>query len=191
MQNLVAYNYRIKRQAREAQKNQHAKVVWFTGLSGSGKSTLANALDQRLTDEGYHTYVLDGDNIRQGINNNLTFSQEDRTENIRRIAEIAKLFADAGIIVICAFISPLRSDRQMAKEIVGEEDFVEVHVSTTLEVCENRDVKGLYKKARRGEIKQFTGIDAPYEAPLTPKLQLDTSVKELEDSVEEVVRVLL
>lgn len=153
---------------------QRGRVLWFTGLSGSGKSTIAELLERQLYTEGKVVKVLDGDNIRAGINNNLGFSEADRTENIRRIAEVAKLFVDMGVVVICSFISPTRAIRAQAQTIIGAEDFVEIYVDTPLEVCEARDVKGLYGKARRGEIKNFTGIDAPYEAPLQPSLTIPT-----------------
>lgn len=159
-------------------------MIWFTGLSGSGKSTLAIALERELYKRGFLTRILDGDNIRSGINNNLGFSEADRTENIRRIAEVSKLFVDCGIVTIAAFISPTRAIRQMAREIIGKDDFLEVYVSTPLEECEKRDVKGLYKKARKGEIRDFTGISAPFEAPLHPFLEIDTSCHSLEESVK-------
>src|SRR6187399_342383 len=158
----------ITRDERETRLGQHAKVLWFTGLSGSGKSTLAIGLERQLFDKGYNIVVLDGDNIRTGINSNLSFSPDDRVENIRRIAEVAKLFLSNGIICIVSFISPTRDMRSMAKDIIGPEDFVEVFIDTPIEICEARDVKGLYKKARAGEIQDFTGIHAPYEPPVHP-----------------------
>ena len=164
----------ISRAEKENRLGQQAKVFWFTGLSGSGKSTLAIALERKLFDLGYGVVLLDGDNIRSGINNNLTFTAEDRQENIRRIAEIAKLFLENGMICIVSFISPTREMRHKAKQIIGAEDFVEVYIDTPIEVCEARDVKGLYKKARAGEIRNFTGIDAPYEAPLHPEIHIQT-----------------
>ncbi len=170
----------ISRDDREIRLGQHGKVLWFTGLSGSGKSTLAIALERQLFDKGYSVVVLDGDNIRTGINNNLTFSPDDRAENIRRIAEIAKLFLANGIICIVSFISPTRDMRANAKNIIGPEDFVEVYIDTPIEICEARDVKGLYKKARAGEILDFTGIHAPYEAPFDPDVHVhagDTSIE--------------
>ena len=178
------YDRLLSRAEREKRLGQRSCVLWLTGLSGSGKSTIAVALERRLFEEGYFAQVLDGDNIRSGINANLGFSPEDRRENIRRIAEVAKLYAHSGLIAICSFISPTRAIRQMAREIIGEEDFLEVFVKAPLEVCEERDVKGLYARARRGEIKQFTGIDAPYEEPLQPFLTLDTDKLSIEDSVE-------
>ena len=162
-------------------------MIWFTGLSGSGKSTVAIALERELQQRGLLCRILDGDNIRTGINNNLGFTAEDRVENIRRIAEVGKLFVDTGIITLAAFISPNNELRKMASHIIGENDFIEVYVSTPLEECERRDVKGLYAKARRGEIKNFTGISAPFEAPENPQITLDTSKL----SVEESVKILL
>lgn len=166
-------------------------MIWFTGLSGSGKSTLAIALERELHARGYLCKILDGDNIRSGINNNLGFSESDRTENIRRIAEISKLFVDCGIITIAAFISPTNSIRRMAQEIIGEEDFLEIYVSTPLEECEKRDIKGLYKKARNGEIKEFTGISSPFEAPEHPFISIDTSKYNLEESVNILLNTIL
>ena len=173
----------ISREERELRLGQRGKVLWFTGLSGSGKSTLAIALERQLFDQGYSVIILDGDNIRTGINNNLTFSPEDRVENIRRIAEVAKLFLANGIICIVSFISPTRDMRANAKQIIGPTDFVEVFIDTPIEVCEARDVKGLYKKARAGEIKDFTGIHAPYEAPLHPDVHLLTEDTDIEESL--------
>ena len=163
---------------------QHARALWLTGLSGAGKSTLAVNLERRLFDNGFICQVLDGDNIRSGINRNLGFSEADRHENIRRIAEVAKLYLQSGIITICAFVSPTRDLRDLAREIIGADDFLEIYVSTPLEVCESRDVKGLYKKARAGEIPDFTGISAPYEAPETPFLEIPTHQLSMEHSLE-------
>ena len=174
----------LQRSDREQLLRQKSVMIWFTGLSGSGKSTLAIDLERELYKRGFLTRILDGDNIRSGINNNLGFSEADRTENIRRIAEVSKLFVDCGIVTIAAFISPTRAIRQMAREIIGKDDFLEVYVSTPLEECEKRDVKGLYKKARKGEIRDFTGISAPFEAPLHPFLEIDTSCHSLEESVK-------
>ena len=170
--NITWHDQQVTKGERAALKKQKPCVIWFTGLSGSGKSTIANALAKRLHDEGYHTYVLDGDNVRHGLNKDLGFSAADRVENIRRIGEVAKLMVDAGLIVLTAFISPYRADRQMVRELVGEHEFIEVFVDTPLEVCERRDSKGLYAKARAGVIKNFTGIDAPYEEPLEPDVRL-------------------
>ena len=167
--------------------NQKAKVLWFTGLSGSGKSTIAIALEKELYARGFYCYLLDGDNVRTGLCNNLRFSAEERSENIRRISETSKLFIDAGVICINAFVSPTIEIRQMAKDIIGEEHFIEVYVNTPLEVCEARDVKGLYKKARAGEIKNFTGIDAPYEAPLNPQIEIKTVAQSIEEACQLII----
>ena len=174
----------LQRKDREALLKQKGIMSWFTGLSGSGKSTLAIALEGELYKQGILCRILDGDNIRSGINNNLGFSEADRTENIRRIAEVSKLFVDCGIVTIAAFISPTHAIRRMASEIIGEDDFLEVYVSTPIEECERRDVKGLYAKARRGEIKEFTGISSPFEAPEHPFISIDTSRQSLADSVK-------
>lgn len=187
--NLVWQDTDISKEIREKSLNQKAKTIWFTGLSGSGKSTLANEVEKRLASEGKHTMLLDGDNIRMGLNKNLGFSDEDRVENIRRIAETAKLMNEAGLIVITAFISPFRQDRNNAKKIIGE-DYIEVYVSTSLEECEKRDVKGLYQKARQGIIKEFTGISSPYEAPENPDITIDTSKYSLEESTDMVMNML-
>jgi adenylylsulfate kinase len=176
----------LSRAEREIRLGQSAKVLWFTGLSGSGKSTLAVALERKLFAQGFHVVVLDGDNIRSGINSNLGFSPDDRVENIRRIAEIARLFKANGQICIVSFISPMIAMRQMAKSIIGENDFLEVFIDTPIEECEARDVKGLYKKARAGEIPDFTGIDAPYETPLHPDIHIQTSGKTVEKCLEEL-----
>ena len=182
------YDKMMKRADKEKLLGQKGVMIWFTGLSGSGKSTIAIAVERELHRRGVLCRILDGDNIRSGINKNLGFSEADRRENIRRIAEIGKLFVDTGIVTIAAFISPSREMREMAAEIIGRDDFVEVYVSTPIEVCEQRDVKGLYEKARRGEIKNFTGISAPFEEPLHPALSIDTSVVSVEESVEEILR---
>lgn len=174
----------MSRDDKEQLLRQRGMMLWFTGLSGSGKSTVAIALERELHSRGLLCRILDGDNIRSGINNNLGFSTEDRVENIRRIAEVGRLFVDTGIITIAAFISPNNQLREMAAEIIGKDDFVEVFVSTPLEECEKRDVKGLYAKARRGEIKNFTGISAPFEAPEHPDITLDTSKLPVEESVK-------
>ncbi|MCF8282895.1 MAG: adenylyl-sulfate kinase [Bacteroidales bacterium] len=174
----------LSRSEREAFLKQKSKVIWMTGLSGSGKSTIAGLLERRLLEHGFFAQVLDGDNIRSGINNNLGFSLEDRKENIRRIAEIAKLYCNSGIITICAFVSPTIEIRNYAKQIIGSEDFIEVFVDAPLAVCEERDVKGLYKKARNGEIKDFTGIGSPFEPPIFPDLTLNTSHKSVIESVD-------
>ena len=170
--------------------NQNPCTIWLTGLSGSGKSTLAFLLERYLIEKGRACYVLDGDNIRHGLNRDLGFSDQDRTENIRRIAEVARLMNDAGLIVITAFISPLRSDRVMAKNIIGENAYREIFVSTSIEICESRDPKGLYQKARQGLVKDFTGVSAPYEMPLNPALILDTAVTSKEDSVKAMMQFI-
>lgn len=179
------------RKDKEELLRQRGIMLWLTGLSGSGKSTVAIALERELHKRGLLCRILDGDNIRSGINNNLGFSEEDRTENIRRIAEIGKLFVDTGIITIAAFISPSNELRQMAARIIGQEDFLEIYISTPLEECEKRDVKGLYAKARRGEVKNFTGISAPFEAPEHPALSLDTSTMSLGESVNALLKLVL
>ena len=181
----------LGRSDKEALLGQRGIMIWFTGLSGSGKSTVAIALERELQKRGLLCRILDGDNIRSGINNNLGFSAEDRVENIRRIAEIGKLFVDTGIITLAAFISPNNDIREMAARIIGKEDFMEIYVSTPLEECERRDVKGLYAKARRGEIRNFTGISAPFEAPEHPALSLDTSVLSIEESVNQLLALIL
>jgi len=185
------YDKMLSRSEREKALHQKSMVLWFTGLSGSGKSTIAVALERALFSRGYVAQVLDGDNIRQGINSNLGFSIDDRHENIRRIAEIAKLYMQSGLVTICSFISPTQEIRKMAGEIIGENDFFEIFVDTPLEICEKRDVKGLYKKARAGEITGFTGIDSPYEAPENPVLRIKTADQTLEDSVTEVLEFIL
>ena len=187
--NLTWQDSDVTKEIRERQLGQKAKTLWFTGLSGSGKSTLANALEIRLAAQGKHTMLLDGDNIRMGLNRDLDFSDESRTENIRRIAEVAKLMNDAGLIVLTSFISPFKLDRDMARNIIGE-DFVEIYISTSLEECERRDVKGLYKKARNGEITVFTGISSPYEAPETPEIQIDTAETSVEAAVDLIMKWL-
>jgi adenylylsulfate kinase len=181
----------LQRSDKEQMLEQRGCVVWMTGLSGSGKSTIAIALERRLHHDGFFTTVLDGDNVRTGINNNLGFSETDRVENVRRIAEVAKLFASQGIVTICCFVSPTLSIRAMAKEIVGAGDFVEAFVDTPLEVCEARDVKGLYAKARKGEVKDFTGISAPFEAPVAPEVRVPTAGKSIEESTDLLYRSLL
>ncbi len=181
----------LGRSAKEELLGQRGILVWFTGLSGSGKSTVALGVERELHAKGILCRILDGDNIREGINNNLGFSAEDRKENIRRIAEIGKLFVHTGVVTLACFVSPTRKIRQMAREIVGADDFLEVFVSTPIEECERRDVKGLYARARRGEVKDFTGISAPFEAPESPDLDIDTSVLSLEDSVNAVLSLIM
>ena len=171
--------------------NQRATLIWFTGLSGSGKSTLAVQLEAEFHALGFKTYLLDGDNIRQGLNKDLTFTEEGRVENIRRIGEVAKLLLEAGVIVLSAFISPFKADRNQVKKIVGPENYIEVFVDAPLELCEQRDVKGLYKKARSGELKNFTGIDSPYEAPDTPDITIQTGTLSVDKSIEKLMEVIL
>lgn len=179
------------RHAKEIYLKQHAKVIWFTGLSGSGKTTLASLLEKRLFELNYFCQILDGDNVRSGINRNLKFTEEDRLENIRRIAEVSKLFMNCGIILICSFISPTNEMRKMAKDIVGENDFLEIFVNTPLEVCEERDPKGLYKKARAGEIKNFTGISSPFEIPENPFVEVDNTDPDVHKTVRNLLRKIV
>ena len=181
----------LSREDKENLLNQRGLMIWFTGLSGSGKSTIAIALERELHKRGLLCRILDGDNIRTGINNNLGFSENDRIENIRRIAEVSKLFVDTGIITIAAFISPNNDIRKMASDIIGKDDFMEIYISTPLEECEKRDVKGLYAKARKGEITNFTGISAPFEAPQKPALSIDTSKLSVEESVSVLLELIL
>jgi adenylylsulfate kinase len=176
----------LQSETKEKLLNQRGKVIWLIGLSGSGKSTIAQHLEAKLYDEGFLTQVLDGDNIRSGLNKNLSFSEEDRLENIRRIAEVAKLFADCGIVTLASFITPTEDIRKMAHQIIGEEKYIEVYVSTSLEECEKRDVKGLYEKARKGVIKNFTGIDSIFEIPQNPSIVISTEEKTVEESVGEL-----
>lgn len=183
--NITVHNYKVRMQERRKANGHNSFLIFFTGLSGSGKSTIANALEQKLFDKKIKTFVLDGDNVRRGINKGLTFSPEDRSENNRRIGEISKLFIDAGMVVLAAFVSPYRKDRDFIKNTAGSENYIEVFVNTSLEECERRDVKGLYKKARRGEISNLTGISAPYEKPLNPDIELTQ-----EYSVEEAVALI-
>jgi len=185
--NVVHQDYSITQKDRANRNRHQSKLLWFTGLSGSGKSTLANEVEKQLFAQGMQTYVLDGDNIRRGINTDLSFTPEDRKENLRRIAEVAKLFVDAGVVTLAAFISPLREDREMIKQIVGAESFIEIYVNADIKDCEQRDVKGLYKKAREGEIKNFTGISAPYEAPIHPEIEVNTSQQEIKESLEIII----
>jgi bifunctional enzyme CysN/CysC len=180
----------VDKASRAAQKDQKPAVVWFTGLSGSGKSTIANLVEKRLSSLGKHTYILDGDNVRHGLNRDLGFTEEDRVENIRRVGEVAKLMADAGLIVLVSFISPFASERRMVRELLGEGEFLEVFVDTPFDECAKRDPKGLYAKALRGEIKNFTGVDSPYEAPENPELHLKTVGRTTEELASEVEKLL-
>ena len=183
MSNIIPQQFSINKKERNLKNQHNSMVIWFTGLSGSGKSTIANSLEKELFKNGIQTFSLDGDNVRGGLNKGLGFSKEDRQENLRRIAEVTKLFIDAGTVVVASFISPLREDRDFIKNIVGEENFIEVFVNTSLEECERRDVKGLYKKARKGEIENFTGISAPYEEPKNADLEIKTEEMNVENAV--------
>ena len=186
----VKHNYKTTKTQREKLHGHKAYLLWFTGLSGSGKSTLANLVEMALHKKGLSTYILDGDNVRQGINKDLSFAPQDRSENIRRIAEISTLMLDAGVVTLAAFVSPYIKDREAVKQIVGQDNFIEIYVNTSLAECERRDVKGLYKKARLGEIKNMTGISAPYEAPIYPDFEIITDGHPIEDSVKEVLTFL-
>ncbi|WP_297992458.1 adenylyl-sulfate kinase [Anoxybacillus sp.] len=188
--NIVWHEESVTKEDRRKKNNHHSFVLWFTGLSGSGKSTLANAVAKTLFEQNIHCYVLDGDNVRHGLNSDLGFSAEDRTENIRRIGEVAKLFVDSGQIVLTAFISPFRQDRQLVRDKLEQDEFVEIYVRCPLETCEQRDPKGLYKKARRGEIRDFTGIDSPYEPPISPELIVDTDEHSIEQCVQQIIAYL-
>ena len=181
----------LQREDKEKLLKQNAKVIWMTGLSGSGKTTVAKGVERHLHSQGILNQLLDGDNIRVGINNNLSFSSEDRIENIRRISEVSKLFMNCGIVTLNCFVSPTIEIREIAKAIIGAENFIEVYINTSLETCENRDVKGLYKKARNGEIKDFTGISAPFEAPENPKIEINTSKLSIDESVQKVLDYIL
>lgn len=187
---VVWHNTHVTREMRCQLKKQRPVCIWLTGLSGSGKSTLANALDAKLAEQGFHTYLLDGDNVRHGLNKDLGMSDADRQENIRRIGEVARLMVDAGLITITAFISPFRADRDQARALMPD-DFVEVFVDAPLDVCEQRDPKGLYKKARAGQIKEFTGIDSPYEPPANPEIHVETGNQSLEQCVDVVMTALM
>ncbi|MCP1449061.1 adenylyl-sulfate kinase [Priestia megaterium] len=188
--NITWHDAGITKEERREQNNHHSFVLWFTGLSGSGKSTVANAVAKALFDKNIRNYVLDGDNVRFGLNKNLGFSAEDRTENIRRIGEVSKLFVDSGQVVLTAFISPFQEDRAQVREILEGNEFLEVYVECPLEECEKRDPKGLYKKARSGEIRDFTGIDSPYESPASPELTINTSTQSVEECVQTVIEYL-
>lgn len=191
MSNLHPHNYHITKIEKEKQYGHSSLVVWLTGLSGSGKSTIADHLEQYLFKKGIHTANLDGDLLRTGLNKDLGFSEEDRSENIRRIAEISKILSDNGLVVIAAFVSPFSKDRNLVKKTVGEENFIEIFVQTSIEECERRDVKGLYSKARKGDLKNFTGIDSPYENPINPDLIIDTEKTSIEDSVQLLCTLVL
>lgn len=189
-ENIVWHQHNVSHQDRCQQKSQKPCVLWFTGLSGSGKSTVANAVEALLFKNNNHSYLLDGDNVRHGLNKDLSFNDEDRVENVRRIGEVAKLFADSGLIVLSAFISPFRTDRQQVRELLNEGEFIEVFVDTPLEVCEQRDPKGLYKKARAGDIQNFTGLDSPYETPESPEIHLQAGSKPVDELAQEVISYL-
>jgi adenylylsulfate kinase len=190
VKNIVWHSATITKEDRHRMNDHKSAILWYTGLSGAGKSTLANKVEEKLFERGYHTYVLDGDNIRMGLNKGLGFTAEDRKENIRRIGEVAKLFVDAGVLVSTAFVSPYVEDREMVRKLVKDGEFIEIYVAASLEVCENRDTKGLYKKARAGEIKNFTGISDPYEAPSDAELTVDTGSQTLDESADVVLNYL-
>ena len=188
--NITHHNYHISISDRRKANNHNSFLIWFTGLSGSGKSTIANRVEQELFNMGIKTYSLDGDNIRNGINEDLSFSPEDRTENIRRIAEVSNLMIEAGVVTLAAFVSPYKKDRKNIRSIVKDVNFVEVYINTSVEECEKRDVKGLYKKARAGEIKNMTGISAPYEAPESPDIEIKTESSSVESAVEHIIEYI-
>tara|TARA_B110000438_G_C15794712_1_gene642343 strand:+ start:1244 stop:1834 length:591 start_codon:yes stop_codon:yes gene_type:complete len=188
--NIIPHLHKVLKKDRQENNGHSSKVIWFTGLSGSGKSTVAGKLEEDLFKKGWHTYLLDGDNVRMGLNKGLGFSLEDRTENIRRIGEVSKLFVDAGVVVLSAFVSPLREDRDFVRSLFPKGEFVEVFVDCPLEICEQRDVKGLYAKARKGEIQDFTGISSPFEEPLQPEVVLHTAKESLSASVEQLIKYL-
>lgn len=190
-ENTVWHEQNITKEQRSAQKNQKPCLLWYTGLSGSGKSTVANAVDALLFERGCHSYLLDGDNVRHGLNGDLGFSDEDRIENIRRISQVGKLFVDSGLIVSTAFISPFASDRKVASEMLEQGEFMEVYIDTPIAVCEQRDPKGLYKKARAGEIKDFTGIDSTYDVPAAPAIHVKTDEKSIKECAEQIVQHLI
>ena len=187
---IIWHDHHVTKDERAVIKNQKPCILWFTGLSGSGKSTVANAVELKLNEFKKHTYLLDGDNIRLGLNKGLSFSDDDRIENVRRIGEVSKLFVDAGTIVLTAFISPFRNDRQQVRDLINENEFIEVFIDTPLEICESRDPKGLYKKARKGEIPNFTGISSPYEAPVSAEIHIKAGEITLEQSVKQILDYL-
>ena len=188
--NIIKHSYSVNLDSRKKLKQHQAVLLWFTGLSGSGKSTIANSVEQELHKNKVHTYTLDGDNIRKGLNSDLSFSPKDRSENIRRIAETAHLMIDAGLVVLAAFVSPYRNDRDQIRNIVGDDNMVEIYINTSIEECERRDVKGLYKKARKGEIKNMTGISAPYESPLHPDIQINTEEVTVVDATKQIINFI-
>lgn len=187
---IVWHDHCVSKLERSSLKDQKSCILWFTGLSASGKSTIANAVESKLLELNKHTYLLDGDNIRMGLNNGLTFSNEDRVENIRRIGEVSKLFVDSGLIVLTAFISPFKEDRNTVRKLVQDDEFIEVYIDTTLEVCESRDPKGLYKKARNGEIPNFTGISSPYEAPVNPEIHIINDKSDFNENIDKIISYL-
>jgi adenylylsulfate kinase len=188
--NIVPHTHAITKNDRRELLAQNSKILWFTGLSGSGKSTIAGRVEEMLNEKGFLTYLLDGDNIRNGLNSNLAFSDEDRSENIRRIGEVAKLFVDAGVVVLAAFISPFKKDRQFVRGRVDKGEFIEIFVNCPVEICEQRDPKGLYKKARAGEIKDFTGVNAPFEVPENPEIEIRSDQMDVEQAAEKIVRLI-
>ena len=188
--NVIYHQASVTRKRRNKLNNHRSIVLWFTGLSGSGKSTLAHGLEEKLFQKGFRTFVLDGDNVRHGLNSNLDFSEKGRTENIRRISEVSKLMIESGLIVMTAFISPFNKDRDEARKLISSDDFIEIYCKASLETCEARDVKGLYKRARAGEIKNYTGIDSPYEKPENPELVIDTDQQSLEESMSNILDFL-
>ena len=188
--NIISHEFVITKKQRNKLNNHTSFVIWFTGLSGAGKSTIANALERKLNDNSIHTYLLDGDNVRQGLNVDLTFSQEDRTENIRRIAEVSSLLIDAGLVVLSAFVSPYKKDRMMVKSKIKDVNFIEIFIDTPLEECIKRDTKGLYAKAKKGLIKDFTGINAPYEEPENPNLRIDTTKITINEAVHMILNII-
>ncbi len=189
--NIVWHQHEVNKQSRAIQKQQRPCIIWFTGLSGSGKSTIAGALEQKLNALSQHTYLLDGDNVRHGLNKDLGFTDQDRVENIRRIGEMSKLFVDAGLIVLSAFISPFRVERRMVRDLVEAGEFIEVHMDTPIDTCESRDPKGLYKKARAGDIKNFTGIDSEYQTPEHPEVILNTAKQSIEECADAIIAYLV
>ena len=188
--NIIKYSYSLNLDTRKKLNQHKPLLLWFTGLSGSGKSTIANCVEQELYKNSIHTYTLDGDNIRKGLNSDLSFSPEDRSENIRRIAETAYLMMDAGLVVLAAFVSPYRNDRDDIRKIVGDDNMVEIYINTSVKECERRDVKGLYKKARKGEIKNMTGISGPYEPPLNPDIQINTEEVTIVDATKQIINFI-
>ena len=189
-ENIIPHSYQVSVDDRRKNNNHNSFLLWFTGLSGSGKSTIANVVEQKLHQQGIKTYTLDGDNIRKGINKDLTFSPEHRTENIRRIAEVANLMVDAGLVTLAAFVSPYKKDRENIRSIVKDVNFVEIYINTSIEECERRDVKGLYRKARAGEIKNMTGISAPYETPENPDIEIKTEHESVEAAAQRIVEYI-